>query len=96
METQMRHATLIILLTAPLLTAPTSSLANLWSFLASAWAPETIDNGCGLDPNGSCQPAPTIENGCGLDPSGSCQPAPTIENGCGLDPDGKPACQQGS
>jgi hypothetical protein len=60
----MRRTTLLVLLSASLLTAPASSLDRLWSFLASAWAPESVD-----------QPAPTTDAGCGLDPSGrpACQ-----------------------
>ncbi len=50
--------------------------------IGSIWA----DNGCGLDPNGHCKPAPR-DNGCSIDPNGLCKPAPR-ENGCGIDPDG--------
>jgi hypothetical protein len=61
----MRRAMVLILLSASLLSAPSSPLEQLWSFLASVWgAPETVqpaapmpDEGCGLDPNGKpiCQ-----------------------------------------
>lgn len=74
-ETYMRQAAALILLTASLLTVPASSLDQLWSFLSSVWVPATTDEGCGLDPDGGCQPAPTIDAGCGLDPDGkpACQ-----------------------
>jgi hypothetical protein len=31
----------------------------------------SVDNGCSLDPNGRCAPAPTTDTGCKLDPSGN-------------------------
>jgi hypothetical protein len=69
-EIPMRHAALIALLTATLLAAPASTLDTLWSFFDSMWAPQTIDEGCRLDPNGNCQPTPTTDSGCRLDPDG--------------------------
>ena len=60
----MRRATVLILLSASLLSAPSSSLGHIWNLLASLWTapdsvgPETIP------------PAPTADEGCGLDPDG--------------------------
>ena len=71
--------------------APWGFLADLWTFLTTAWG----DNGCEADPSGGCAPkaAPeTLDNGCEADPNGGCAPrqAPaTLENGCGVDPDGR-------
>jgi hypothetical protein len=66
----MRHATLLVLLTAALLAAPASPLDSLWSFFSSLLGTQTTDSGCRLDPNGNCQPAPTSDSGCRLDPDG--------------------------
>jgi hypothetical protein len=75
---------------------PVSLLQGLfdqaWEFLTRIWA----DNGCGLDPDGRCIPAPKAtaeaDNGCGIDPNGGCIPAQNAtaeaDNGCGLDPSG--------
>ena len=58
----MRRATILILLSASLLSAPSSSLGQIWSLLASLWTASepapTTDEGCGLDPNGQprCTP----------------------------------------
>ena len=58
-EMPMRRAMVLILLSASLLSAPSSPLEQLWSFLASVWgAPESV------------QPTPTGDAGCGLDPNG--------------------------
>jgi|SRR6202035_1873807 len=48
--------------------------ARLWGFLVSLWS----DEGCGLDPSGSCKGSliPTqihSDAGCGIDPDGSCK-----------------------
>jgi hypothetical protein len=64
----MRRATVLILLSASLLSAPTSSLNPIWSFLASLWAvPDSIDTG---------HPVPTPDEGCILDPDGKPRCAP--------------------
>lgn len=74
--------------------SPADLLTSLWSFLASAWS----KNGCNLDPDGRCLPAPASssttagDNGCNVDPSGRCLPAAqlsTTANGCNVDPDGR-------
>lgn len=58
----MRRATVLILLSASLLSAPSSSLGHIWNLLASLWAAP--------DSFGTVHPAPTVDEGCGLDPSG--------------------------
>ncbi len=67
-------------------------LDQIWSLVLSWSSP---DAGCGMDPNGNCQPAlpAQTDEGCGMDPSGGCRPAPQVDAGCGMDPDG---CPQGS
>ncbi|MES1244310.1 MAG: hypothetical protein ABUT39_22075 [Acidobacteriota bacterium] len=56
----MRRATVLILLSASLLSAPSSSLGHIWSLLASLWtAPDSV-----------VQPTPTLDAGCILDPDG--------------------------
>ena len=58
----MRRATILLLLSASLLSAPSSSLGHIWSLLASLWtAPDSA---------GSIHPAPTTDEGCILDPDG--------------------------
>jgi hypothetical protein len=54
-----------------------SLLAQLWSAVAGLWG----DNGCSMDPYGSCRdgstlppPPENLENGCHMDPYGGCQP----------------------
>lgn len=67
-------------------------LVAFWSYLASFWEKE----GCGIDPDGSCAPAPASPDsnsqdaGCGLDPSGcvTSSSEPNPKNGCGIDPHG--------
>ena len=54
--------------------APTAwdLFTQVWDFLTGVWSA----NGCGLDPDGRCQPKPTMidsDNGCGLDPDGRCR-----------------------
>jgi hypothetical protein len=72
----MRKALLVLGLTASLLASGAnrpSPLDPLWAFLSSIWAGQpTADAGCGMDPNGRCQPAPqpTPDEGCGMDPNG--------------------------
>jgi hypothetical protein len=50
--------------------SPLELLGRVWSFLQSAWSEE----GCHLDPNGRCVPAPQpqTDTGCHLDPIGGC------------------------
>ena len=58
----MRRATVLILLSASLLSAPTSSLSQIWSLFASLWtAPDSIDTD---------RHVPTLDAGCILDPDG--------------------------
>lgn len=56
----MRRATVLVLLSASLLSAPSPSLGNLRRLFASLWtAPDSI-----------VHPVPTADEGCGLDPDG--------------------------
>ena len=47
-------------------------LDTFWSFLSTIWSESTVDEGCGADPNGRCNPMPPpeIDEGCGADPNG--------------------------
>jgi hypothetical protein len=58
----MRRATVLILLSASLLSAPSSSLGHIWSLLASLWSAPAS--------SGGIHPVPTTDEGCGLDPDG--------------------------
>ncbi|MFL6197826.1 MAG: hypothetical protein ACJ76J_01500 [Thermoanaerobaculia bacterium] len=51
--------------------SPLDLLGRLWNFLRSAWSEE----GCRLDPDGRCAPAPQpqTDEGCHLDPNGGCR-----------------------
>ena len=78
------------------LAAPSSLLDSIWALLVSPHHTVPIaKEGCGMDPNGRCVPAPTpqAKEGCGADPSGRCLPAatptPQADGGCGADPDGR-------
>ena len=66
--------------------SPLDLLGRFWTILKSAWsatgshldpdgvpAPRT-DEGCRLDPDGRCAPAPQpqTDEGCRIDPSGGC------------------------
>jgi hypothetical protein len=66
----MRRMTLPILLAASLIAFPTASLDQLWSYITLVWTADLTNEGCGLDPNGACQPTPSTDAGCGLDPYG--------------------------
>ena len=66
----MRKALIALILAGSLAGGRPTLLGQLWSFLASALSVPTADEGCGLDPNGRCKPAPQVDEGCGLDPSG--------------------------
>jgi hypothetical protein len=50
--------------------SPLEFLGRVWDFLQSAWSEE----GCMIDPNGRCVPAPQpqTDTGCHLDPDGRC------------------------
>ena len=61
-EIRMRRATVLILLSASLLSAPSSSLGHIWSLLASLWTASDSIRGV--------QPPPTTDEGCILDPDG--------------------------
>jgi hypothetical protein len=53
-----------------------SLLAQIWSAIVAVWSPESLDNGCGVDPYGRCaeqQVEPETDNGCGWDPYGGCR-----------------------
>jgi hypothetical protein len=59
----MRRATVLILLSASLLSAPSSSLGHIWNLLASLWtAPDSVGP--------VHHPIPTADEGCILDPDG--------------------------
>ena len=47
---------------------------SFWSHFSTLWS--SAKEGCGMDPNGQCQPAPSdqADEGCGMDPSGRCLP----------------------
>jgi hypothetical protein len=72
---------------------PTALVSWPWEALARLWH----KNGCDVDPNGQCSPAPAPvihnKNGCRIDPNGQClsTPAPAGQgkNGCDIDPDGR-------
>jgi hypothetical protein len=70
-------------------------LEQLWSLWAGLWSPAAfMDNGCHLDPSGSCVTAPSPDAGCHADPNGVCVTAPSLDAGCHLDPNG--VCLPGS
>jgi hypothetical protein len=75
----MRPTLVALALTASLLASrPPALIEPLWAFLASLWSEPSPKEGCGMDPNGLCAPAPQGESdaGCGMDPNGLCAPAP--------------------
>lgn len=76
------HRTLIAVALASSLGIPSPArlLDSFWSLLSSLGqgAPITKE-GCGMDPNGRCKPAPI-------------QPVPQADIGCGMDPNGHPKC----
>jgi hypothetical protein len=51
--------------------SPLHLLDRLWTFLKSAWSEE----GCMIDPDGRCVPAPQPQgdSGCMIDPDGRCR-----------------------
>lgn len=66
----MRKALIALTLTASLAAGGPALLDQVWSLLTSVWNPSTADEGCGMDPDGRCRPAPQIDEGCGMDPNG--------------------------
>jgi hypothetical protein len=85
------HALNVLPLVFALLSGPgAGSLLNRISTLLLGFsAPESVNVGCKLDPDGECAPAPTQEVGCKLDPHGQCASSPTQDVGCKLDPSGQ-------
>jgi hypothetical protein len=54
---------------------PSPSLAEaFWDLIVSWLDGSTVDEGCGMDPDGRCHgvTVPEEEQGCGMDPNGSC------------------------
>lgn len=66
----MRKALIAFILAGSLAAGRPVLLGQLWSFLGSVLAAPTGDEGCGLDPDGRCNPAPQTDAGCGFDPNG--------------------------
>lgn len=82
-----------LVLAAALLSGSASFLDQISSLVSFRWvSSSSVDDGCQLDPNGKCKPAPTQNEGCQLDPYGKCRPVPTQDGACQLDPWGKPVC----
>lgn len=79
----MRRTLVALALTFSLSVPSSSPFDRLWTLLSSFLSPTveapTAENklGCGMDPNGQCQPAlrQPLDIGCGMDPDGTlCQP----------------------
>jgi len=73
----MRKSLFAAALTASLLGGPAgqSSLFDpLFAFFSAIWDGQSLDAGCGWDPNGRCDvaPQPQLDEGCGWDPDGRC------------------------
>ena len=90
----MRRLRVPVLVLLTLLAAPWSAAAEpgdlfsrLLRLLPGLWQKE----GCIIDPNGRCAPAP-IDAGCTIDPDGRCAPA-AADAGCEIDPNGR--CMSG-
>jgi hypothetical protein len=62
----MRKALVVFTLTAALAAGRPTFLSQVWTLLTTIWDEE----GCGMDPNGRCIPAPQPDAGCGMDPNG--------------------------
>src|SRR6188768_737458 len=62
----MRKALLPLALAAALAAGRPTFLDQVWSLLTAAWSEE----GCRMDPNGLCAPAPRTDGGCIMDPDG--------------------------
>jgi hypothetical protein len=70
----MRRALLALTLAGAVAAGQAGFLDPLWSLLTSVWSESVPDEGCGLDPDGTCNPAPQTDAGCILDPEGRCRP----------------------
>src|SRR5262245_46231178 len=84
-------ATLAASLVMPAAGQP-GGLASFRAFLAALWSIVTAEEGCRMDPNGRCAPAPLqTDEGCRMDPDGLCAPAQQLDTdaGCGMDPNGR-------
>jgi hypothetical protein len=98
-----RRSTLLFLLALVLLAVPWPAEAGTgagtawfqpWDLAARLW--ETFvglwnQNGCSVDPSGTCGTGSQANNGCSLDPDGRCAGSPagsTVDNGCSVDPNG--------
>ncbi|HEX5716299.1 MAG TPA: hypothetical protein VF179_09075 [Thermoanaerobaculia bacterium] len=66
----MRKAFIALTLAGSLAAGPTALLDQFWSFVASVLSEPSADEGCGLDPDGRCKPAPQMDGGLGFDPDG--------------------------
>ena len=47
-----------------------SPVAALWDWIASWFESSTVEEGCGMDPNGSCRSGETTDEGPHMDPNG--------------------------
>jgi hypothetical protein len=65
----MPRALLALTLAATLAGSP-GLLDHLRSLLASVRSASSPDEGCIMDPDGRCNPAPRADAGCGMDPDG--------------------------
>jgi hypothetical protein len=66
----MRKALVALTLTAALAAGRPTLLSQVWTLLTSIWSEE----GCIMDPDGRCAPAPQTDEGCIMDPNGGCRP----------------------
>jgi hypothetical protein len=66
----MRKALVALTLAAALAAGRPAVLDHLWTLLTSVWSASSPDAGCGMDPDGRCNPAPQPDEGCGMDPNG--------------------------
>jgi hypothetical protein len=91
----MRRILIALSLAASLAAAPPAFfdfLSTLWSETgcmidpSGCPAPQT-DEGCHIDPSGSCI-TERVDTGCRIDPSGGCL-APQRDEGCMIDPSGR-------
>lgn len=62
----MRKALVVLTLAAALAAGRPTSLSQVWTLLTSIWSEE----GCRMDPDGKCLPAPQTDEGCRMDPDG--------------------------
>lgn len=73
----MRKALFAAALTASLLGGPAGRpdlFDPFFAFFSAIWNGQSLDAGCGFDPNGRCTaaPQPQSDAGCGMDPWGRC------------------------